>query len=352
MSHQNPQKTTHTSLFPEPPGRIVIIFRGTGSDLLRAGFFFKSVRTHFPDAFIHFLTLPHHADLVKYAVWFNSVGYYKGGFDFFRQIGLLRAEPADLLINLDQGASRLQYYSAVWGKAVRSAGFKTADSGDVFNWQADVTDHPVFSLALIRLAEKLGIVIPRSASRPQLTIGPKEFQNARRQLAQVNPQKAPVIAVNLSASDKDRYWKKDHWWNFLLRLKKTDLQVKLLLLYQPGDAQISKDIATPFAPGSVIFPAYSDPQHQAAYLVQADLVISADSWLLEVAEAFKIPAIGILPESHRAKLLSDDRQGVFEAVFSAQKSVKDIPISSVYDAYCRIRPGIHRLVSGGSDQDT
>ncbi|MCA0444662.1 MAG: hypothetical protein LCH54_00395 [Bacteroidetes bacterium] len=327
------------------PRRIIIFHPGLTGETIRSDFFYKAVRIQYPAADITLITLPENYTLLKYCLHFNELKFLKGGFEFIALLRWVREKQPDLFIDLSFSSSRHRYYFAKWGKVTRSIGFHLPGTAPLFNRNAELTDNPSFLIALKRLAKLAEIALPPAGLKPHVSIGPREFDNAKRQLSQANPNQDPIIAVNLSASSPDRYWKVDLWWKFLLNIQKTDKNVKFLLLSDPGDAHISKDIATPFAPGTCIFPAYSDLQHLAAYLVQSDLLISADSWVLDIAESFRVPAVAIYPEILRNSDPYGQHHSRFEGVYSGSKPVKEITIQAVYQAYCRIRPEISRIVT-------
>ncbi|MBN8706029.1 MAG: hypothetical protein J0L62_09135 [Bacteroidetes bacterium] len=327
------------------PKCILIFHPGHTGETIRTDFFFKSVREQFPAANITLITRLENQNLLKYCLHFNELMFIKSGFEFISLLKTVRKMQADLLIDLSKPGTRHTYYLAKWGRVKQTIGFQFPDKPGLFTQNVDISDNPSFTVAIKRLAKLAEIKLPSTGLKPHVTIGPREFDNAKRQLLQANSNHDPVIAVNLSASSPDRYWKVDLWWKFLLNIQKTDKNVKFLLLSAASDAHISKDIATPFAPGTCIFPAYSDIQHLAAYLVQSDLLISADSWVLDIAESFRIPAVAIYPEVLRNSDPYSQHHSRFEGVYSGSKSVKEINIEAVYKAYCRIRPEISRIVN-------
>ncbi len=327
--------------------KIAIIRIGKIGDMIVSNFALKKIRQTFPDANILLITLPRVKELLQYSEDVNKIHYFQKGFDLFNVLMLLRKFKADLLIDFNDGPSGTSKLIAQFSRSKIKVGFGFQNNSKYLTIPVKRPDNESSHITeRIRLiAEAIGMSFQPNEIKPSLTIGPREFNSVKNQLNRANPKRKPIIAVNLSAGDKSRYWTVDKWWKLLMEIKKVEKDIIFLLLSAPTDVHIAKDVGTPFPSDTIIFPAYSDFQHFASYIAQADLLISPDTSAVHIACAFSIPLIALYPKISWNYASWKPVNTVFQSVMPETGNVSEIQWEKVYQAYCQIRPDIHAFVS-------
>jgi len=327
--------------------KIAIVRIGKIGDMIVSNFALKKIRQSFPDATILLITLPRVKELLQYSEDIDNIHYFQKGFDLFNVLILLRKFKADLLIDFNDGPSGTSKIIAQFSRSKVKVGFGFANNSKYLtvpvtrpdNENSHVTDR------IKLIPEAIGLTFRSDEIKPSLTIGQKEFASVKNQLVRANPKKKPIIAVNLSAGDKSRYWTVDKWWKLLMEIKKVEKDIIFLLLSAPTDAHIAKDVGTPFPSDTIIFPAYSDFQHFASYIAQSDLLISPDTSAVHIACSFSIPLIALYPKISWNYASWKPVNTTFQSVMPESGNVSEIPWEKVYQAYCQIRPDVGALIN-------
>ena len=143
-------------------------------------------------------------------------------------------------------------------------------------------DKALAPLALLAPGEKFNRM-------PALTIPREAFMEVDDQL---NPGMYGLIAINISAGDRSRYWMPEKWKEVIARLAK---RYSIAVLSSPEDRALADEICTtrrearPVRTGSIL--------EAAAVIERSLVVISPDTSIIHVASALDKPCIGLYPAS-------------------------------------------------------
>lgn len=326
--------------------KIAIIRIGKIGDLIVSNFALHKIRTTFPQAHILLVTLPRVAELLQYSTDFNEIKYFKRGFDLVRLLAFLRSYKADLLIDFNDNPSGTSKYIAQFSNAKYKIAFDFDKNTKYLTTAVSCPDREqTHIMDRIRLIpEAMGLTFEKNEIRPMLHIGTKEMANVQRQIQRANPKGKPLIAVNLSAGEKSRYWKVDYWWKLLMDIRRVEKDVMFILLSAPTDAHIAKDVGTPFSSDNIMYPAYTDFHSFASYIALSDLLISPDTSAIHIACAKSIPLIGLYPAIAWNYSSWHPVNTKFQAVKSDFGDVSNISPQKVFDAYCQIRSDVKALL--------
>lgn len=327
--------------------KIVIVRIGKIGDMIMSDFAFKKIREKYPYAELMLITLPRNQQLLKYRNDFEIIRYFHKGFDIVTLLRDIRKFGPDLLLDFNDNPSGTSQTIQQWCGAEFKVGF-------AFDKNKKYLTHPIIPLdqtqthiteRLRKIPEAIGLQFTPSEIKPNLIIGGSEMNLVKKQITQANKENHPLIAVNISAGEKTRYWPVEKWWRLLFQIRKIDPKVKFILLAAPQDQQMVKDLATPFPSEAIILPAHQEFHHFASYISLSDLLISPDTSAIHIASAKDIPVLGLYPGIDWNFTSWYPIAKVVQTVKSPTVTVDGISIESVYKAYCHIRPDIKKIIN-------
>jgi ADP-heptose:LPS heptosyltransferase len=318
--------------------RILLVRVGKIGDLIVANFVFRKVRSVFPRAMIKLVTLERNQELLQYNQTIDSVRYFRRGIDLLPLLLWTRAFRPDLFLDFNDNPSSTSALLARFSPARVRVGF--AFPGNIRH-----LTHPVECPAkeethiterLRRIPEAVGISFSPEEVVPSMDLGNAEAREVRARLESEARGARRVVAVNLSAGDPSRYWQRERWRELLAGIAARGSSGLFVLLTAPGDESSAAEVSgslpalRTFSPGRI-------PFHQfAAYIAQADLLISADTSAVHIASAFRTPVLALYPAvawnfRSWSPLATD-----FEAVRPLEGDVTNIPVPEVLEAYVRL----------------
>lgn len=330
---------------PSDIKKIAVIRIGKIGDLIVSDFALRKIRTSFPNAKILLVTLPRVKELIQYSEYYDEVKFFNKGFDLISLLAYLRKYQADLLLDFNDNPSGTSKYILQFCGSKYKVGFQFQRNQKYLTIPVQCPDHEKTHITQrIRLIpEAIGLTFSDSEIKPAMIIGKREMANVKNQIVRANPKHKPVIAVNLSAGDKSRYWKVEHWWKLLMDIRRVEKDVLFVLLSDPTDAHIAKDVGTPFPSDTILFPAYTDFHSFASYIALSDLLISPDTSAIHIACSQSIPLIGLYPAISWNYSSWHPINTKFQTVRPDSSDVSNISPQKVFDAYCKLRPDVKAL---------
>jgi ADP-heptose:LPS heptosyltransferase len=143
-------------------------------------------------------------------------------------------------------------------------------------------DKALAPLALLAPGEKFHRI-------PTLTIPRESFMEVDDQL---NPGMYGLVAINISAGDRSRYWAPEKWKEVIAKLAK---RYSIALISSPADRALADEICTTRKEAR---PVRTSSILEAAAVIERSLaVISPDTSIIHVASALDKPCIGLYPPS-------------------------------------------------------
>jgi ADP-heptose:LPS heptosyltransferase len=290
------------------------------------------------------ITLERNRELLRYNQTIDCVRYFRRGLDLLPLLLRARAFRPDLFLDFNDNPSSTSALLARFSPARVRVGFG-------FPGNIRSLTHPVECPAreethiterLRLIPEAIGISFAPEEVVPSMDLGNVEARDVRLRLEDSARGTQRIIAVNLSAGDPSRYWRPERWCELLTGIAAEGPFALFVLLTAPGEEPLAAEVGGSLPSLRTLSPGQI-PFHQfAAYIAQADLLISPDTSAIHIASAFRTPVLGLYPAvewNFRSwRPLGTD----FEAVRPPDGNVANIPVPEVLQAYTRLHSRLRR----------
>jgi len=176
---------------------------------------------------------------------------------------------------------------------------------------------------------QLGIEADKKLVRPFFYVGSKELSEVETELSLVKKNKH-LIAINISAGAKIRYWQLENW-NLLLQLISDEYKNCYFLLLATKDDRVQqKQLASYLGSENCFEGKLASIQHFAAYIKSADLLITPDTSAVHISSAFGIPTIALYPNPEWNYVSWQPYRVTFKSIKSSTENVNDISVQEVF----------------------
>lgn len=277
--------------------RILLIRIGKIGDLIVCNFVFRKIRASFPGATIMLVTLPRNRELLRYNRAVDRVRYFRKGLDILPLILEVRSFRPDLILDFNDNPSRTSTLLARYCPASVNVGF-------AFTANRRYLTHPVECPAkenthitdrLRLIPEAIGLTFEPAEVVPSMDLDVRAAEGVQKQIEGLRRKGGRIVAVNLSAGHPSRYWQTGKWSELLAGIGSTGSEVQFILLAARGEEDLAAKVGASlpsvnhFIPGPVNF-------HQfASFIARSDLLISPDTSAIHIADAFRVPVVGLYP---------------------------------------------------------
>ena len=268
--------------------KILIVQLGRIGDIILMSPMFAAIKKDNPHHEIHMLCGKHNEHLAKYYTSISKV--YSHNKNIFKLIGLIKklnAEKYDYWIDPKDHYSAESRFFANRNHALIKIGFNRDDKNKVFTHSLK-SDKSNFGRHVIdRNLEALEPMLGKIdfVRKPNIKVSSESELRFKKFLPDI--QVANFILINISASNKSRYWLIVNW----IALINSFPERSFLINGDPKDIDDVQQILDK-CENAHYYKAMSFVD-VITFVFFADLLVSPDTSLIHVASAFNIPVIGL-----------------------------------------------------------
>ncbi len=315
--------------------RIALIRVGKVGDLIVTNFVFRKIRASFPGATIMLVTLPRNRELLRYNHTMDHVRYFHKGIDILPLIVQLRMFKPDLFLDFNDNSSSTSTLLARFCAAPVKVGFAFPKTRPYLTHPVEcpAKDKTHITERLRRIPEAIGLTFTPEEVMPSMELGRQEAEEVYRRLEAVGSRGLRLVSVNLSAGHPSRYWQTGKWCQLLAEIAAASPAILFILLTAHGEEALASEVTRGLPSLRFFCPERLGFHHFAAFIAQSSLLLSPDTSAIHIADAFRVPVIGLYPavEWNYRSWRSVGTASV--AVRPAKGDVADIEVHEVMEAY-------------------
>lgn len=294
---KNPE-TAGNSIPPEAIKQIkkilLIQYKPFGDVLLNTGYM-PTLRRHFPKAKIDFLVMRPYKTILEDNPWLDrliimekkkkySLAYYV---ERLRIMRLVRKEKYDLIVDQLRGTGSVQI--TLFSGARYRLGWLQKRWNWVYNYRVQRDNFRYYSRAKFDLLNPLGI--EEEEHNTYYYIKPESVDYIQRWIDRKNLENEKLVVISPASPVPAKQWSPACFAR-LADLIVSDTAFKVILLWGPGEKQLSQSIAARMKHKSVIAPPTTFNQ-AGALLKRAAMYIGNDGGINHLAVAMETPSIAI-----------------------------------------------------------
>ncbi|MBX3044231.1 MAG: glycosyltransferase family 9 protein [Candidatus Kapabacteria bacterium] len=271
--------------------RILLLRQDRIGDLLVTVPFVRSLRSAFPKIEIDIL-LSNKNFSAKRAIdsYVNNIYTYdKNIFKTLSLIASLKRRNYDIIIDMFDNPSTTSSYLIKMIKPLYSLGFEKE------NFQTYTHIVPLPDKRLVHIVERIANLLMPFGVNPSnndlklsFRLSPAETLRAKEMMKAIGDR---ILGINLSGSDRSKYWGTENYINFILKFSELfgdfDIVIFSMPEYKTELDEILKNTKAKNAPKSNSFVQY------ASYLSVCDLILTPDTAAVHLASAFDIPCLSL-----------------------------------------------------------
>jgi len=292
---------------------------------------FEILKSNYPQIDIYLLTLKPNQGVLEFNPMLKKVLYSNNNLTLFWNLLKLKFSNFDLLLDFNDDESTT---SSLIFRFLR-AKFKAAYNFKKYRNIIDIKINPLRkneSHIIERMKDfllQIGIPIDDHKVKPFFYLNP----NIHAEIKKEKGDDEKIVAVNLSAGAKIRYWEKEKWVELLKLILKEYPSFKLLLLSTTKDESIRKEIHSILI--QTRYPVIKDLtiQQFASYIKIADILITPDTSAVHIASALGIPTIAMYPKYDSNFVSWQPYKIPYRSIKSVTDSIKQISIIEVFEAF-------------------
>ena len=311
--------------------KVLIIRLGKIGDIVVTSFVFEIIKTNYPQIDIYLLTSKSNKGVFEFNPRLKKVFYSKNNVTLFWNLLKLRFFNFDLLLDFNDNQSTT---SSIIFRFLK-AKFKAAYNFKKYKNIIDIKINPLRkneSHIIERTKDfllQMGIPIDNYKVKPFFYLNPSVYSEIKKEKG----ENEIIVAINLSAGAKIRYWEKDKWVKLIKLILKEYPAFKLLLLSTAKDESLRNEIHSNFI--LTRYPAIKNLtiQHFANYIQISDILITPDTSAVHIASALGIPTIAMYPNYDSNFVSWQPYKIPYRSIKSNTESVKQISVKEVFGAF-------------------
>jgi ADP-heptose:LPS heptosyltransferase len=311
--------------------KILIIRLGKIGDIVVTSFVFELIKSNYPQINIYLLTLKSNQDVLEFNPRLKKVFYSTNSVTLFWNILKLKFFNFDLLLDFNDNQSTTSFFLFRFLRAEFKAAYN-------FKKYKDIIDIKINPLAknethIIERTKdfllQMGIPIDNYKVKPFFYLNPSVYTEVKKEKG----EDEIMVAINLSAGAKIRYWEEKKWVELLKLILKEYPSFKLLLLSTPQDEPLRKEIHSSLI--QTQYPAVKNftIQHFASYIQISDILITPDTSAVHIASALGIPTLAMYPNFDSNFVSWQPYKIPYRSIKSSTESVKQISVKEIFEAF-------------------
>jgi ADP-heptose:LPS heptosyltransferase len=311
--------------------RVLIVRLGKIGDIVTTSFVFEILKSNYPEIDICLLTLRSNKEVLEYNPNLKRVYYSNNNIKLFWNLLKLKFSGIDVLMDFNDNASTtssliFRFLNAKW-----KAGYNFPKYRDVLNIKVNPLkkDESHIIDRMKNFLLQTGMPVNDDKVKPYFYLNPSILSQIKKELG----SSGKIVAVNLSAGAKIRYWDKDNWVNLLNLILKEYPSFRLLLLSAPSDKALRQEIHSKLL--RTICPADEQQsiQHFGSFIRLSDILISADTSAIHIASAFGTPVVAMYPCYHDNFVSWQPYKTPHRSIKSSSESIQLISVEEVFNEF-------------------
>ncbi len=314
--------------------KILIVRLGKIGDIVVTSFTFEVLKNSYPHLEIHLFTLDSNRSVVKYNPRINKVIYTKKNISLYLKIFSLRKEQYDMILDFNDNASTT---SAFIFKYV-TAGIKASYDFDKYKRYINFKITPLrkdkshIIERMQNFLSQLGLVFDKNLVKPYFYIGSGELQEVTDEI-KLRIKDENIIAINLSAGAKIRYWGIDKWIELFRSIDVEYNNFFFIFLSTNNDSLMRQQLVDLMKSSNYMIGSHTSIQHFAAYIKSAKLLITPDTSAVHIASAFGVPTIALYPNPEWNYISWQPYGVAHQSIRSSSEHVNDISVEKVFTKF-------------------
>ena len=311
--------------------KILIVRLGKIGDVIVTSFVFEVLKKEYPQIELHLLTLESNKDVLKYNPCLTNVIYVKKNIFLYLRISMLRYKSYDMILDFNDNPSTT---SAIVFKCIKArvkAGYDFPKYHNSINFKISPLEkeHSHIIERMKNFLNQLGIAINEKLVKPYFYIGTDEMNKDSKEL-RFKSGGRQVIAINLSAGAKIRYWEIEKWTQLLKAISNFQNDFIFLLLSTKEDLVMKDQLAILVGSEKCIEGNFSSIQHFAAYIKSSKLIITPDTSAVHIASAFSVPTLALYPNPDWNYISWQPYKVAHRSIKSATENINGITVDEVF----------------------
>ncbi|MCX6173698.1 MAG: glycosyltransferase family 9 protein [Ignavibacteriales bacterium] len=311
--------------------KILIVRLGKIGDLVVTSFVFEVLKEKYPHLEIHLLTLTSNKDVLKYNPRLTKVIYTKKNLSLYLKLTGLRKESYDMILDLNDGPSTTSALIFKFLSARIKAGYNFSKYERYINFKITPIKNENSHIIerMNNFLFQLGIIADEKLVKPFFYLGSKELSEVEFELSSMEKSKH-LIAVNISAGAKIRYWDIEKWNQLLHSINDAYKNCFFLLLSTEKDRMLQRQLAFSLGTENCIEGKLASIQHFATYIKSSDMLITPDTSAVHIASAFGIPTLALYPNPEWNYISWQPYRIAYRSIKSSTENINDISVQEVF----------------------
>jgi ADP-heptose:LPS heptosyltransferase len=309
----------------------LIIRLGKIGDIVTTSFVFEIIKDRYPQSDIYLLTFKSNLDVLKFNPRLTKVFYSRGNVTLFWNLLKLRFLNFDLLLDFNDNQSTTSSLIFRFIRAKYKAGYDFIKYENTINIKVSplgkTESHIIERMKDFLL--QIGIPVDENKVKPYFYPDPFVFAKIREETAVFDK----IIAINISAGAKIRYWENEKWIELLklILIKYPKLGVLILSTKEDDKSReaIRSKIIQAHNPVSKSFTI----QYLAANIQISDILITPDTSAVHIASALGTPTIALFPNYESNFVSWQPYKIPHRSIKSNTESIKQISVEEVFDSF-------------------
>jgi ADP-heptose:LPS heptosyltransferase len=176
---------------------------------------------------------------------------------------------------------------------------------------------------------QMGIPIDEKEVKPFFYLNPTVYNEIRKHKGDGEK----IIAINISAGAKIRYWRQDKWIELIRLILREYPDFNLVLLSTAKDESLRNEIHSNVIQTRSPIIKNLTIQQYASYIQISDILITPDTSAVHIASALGIPTIAMYPNYDSNFVSWQPYKIPYRSIKSNTESVKEISVNEVFDAF-------------------
>ena len=311
--------------------KILIVRLGKIGDLVVTSFVFEVLKEKYPHLDIHLLTLSSNKDVLKYNSRLTKVIYTKKNLSLYLKLLGLFNEQYDMILDFNDNPSNTSALIFKFVNARIKVGYDFPKYERYINFK--VTPIKKENSHIIERMNnflfQLGIEADEKLVKPFFYLGSNELTEVKTELSLVSNSKH-LIAVNISAGAKIRYWEIEKWNQLLQSINDEYKNCFFILLSAEKDQMQQRQLATSLGTENFIECKLASIQHFAAYIKSSTILITPDTSAVHIASAFGIPTLALYPNPQWNYISWQPYRIAHRSIKSPTENINDISVQEVF----------------------
>lgn len=325
--------------------KILIVRLGKLGDLITTSFVFDAINYFDESIKIDVLTFTGNAELLSNNPNINNIYFFRRNPLFFFTILKCNINNYDLIIDFNDNYSK----TSIILFRIISSKYKAAYDFDNYSKYANILikQPPQNNSHIIERIDyflrQIGFEYPDNLVKPKLYLSAEGINYAGNIFSGISADKK-IIALNLSAGAKIRYWNVNSWISLIKIIRAKFNNFVFLLLCLEKDNHIKNLIINELSSDFFIEGNKYTFIQFAALISKSDFLISPDTSAVHIASAFSVPVVALYPSPEWNFISWRPYQKFYKAIKSDSEDINNISPEKIFTAFIELIKEINNQI--------